>query len=491
INHVSANNNHYEDKNIGIKTTYIYRVIAYNDIGQSLYSNEAKISTPGPSLAPSGLNGVASGPFQINLSWNDNSSDEEGFIIEKKIRDKLYEVGRVSKNNTIFTDIKKKKKTAYSYRVRSYNRFGSSDYSQEVTITTLQPPLTTPGDLKASAPQDGCIHLTWQDNPDDEAGVVLERASFLPLLMGEGRGEGDFQEIANIASGASSYMDIKLVSNSTYQYRMRAVKGNEYSIYSNTVVVKTPNTVPKAPDNLILINASREAISICWQDNSSNETGFRIERAAGGGTEYKVIATVDGNICTLEDRDVMSRMSYQYQVIAYNDIGESQPSNLLIAVALGQGEINLLQKSIQHSLGQEEFAPQLKWSFQTGQGIRNSSAILSNDKKLFFGSTDGKIYCLKADTGEQSWAYGTLKPIVSSPVLDTDNDTVYAGSRDGYLYSLTLDGNLRWKYYIGDSVESAPIIHNGVIYIISVPFPSWGRFVGNTLLLMGFGQQPG
>ena len=458
IYHVPANINHYEDKNIGIKTTYIYRVRAYNDIGQSLYSNEIKISTPGPPLAPFGLNGIAVDPFQINLSWGDNSNDEEGFIIEKKIREKFYEVGRISKNNTIFTEINLTPKTAYSYRVRSYNKFGSSDYSQVVTITTLQPPLTPPGSLKASAPQDGCIHLTWQTNPDDEAGFVLERAS----------SDTDFQEIASIAQGASSYMDIKLVSNSIYHYRMRAVKGDEYSIYSNTVAVKTPNTIPKPPDNLILVAASREAISICWQDNSSNETGFRIERAEGTDNEYKVIATVEGNICTLEDKDVLGRMSYQYQVIAYNDIGESQPSNLLVAVALGQGEINLLQKSIQHSLGQEEFAPQLRWSFQTGQGIRNSSAILSNDKKLFFGSTDGKIYCLKSDTGEQLWAYETLKSIVSSPVIDPDNDTIYAGSRDGYLYSLTLDGRLRWKYYIGDSVESSPIIHDGVIYIISI-----------------------
>ncbi|MFH1898349.1 MAG: PQQ-binding-like beta-propeller repeat protein [Candidatus Desantisbacteria bacterium] len=455
---VPTNNSHYEDKNIGIKTTYIYRVIAYNDIGSSLYSNEAKISTLGPPLPPSGLNGIASGPFQINLSWIDNSNDEEGFIIEKKIREKFYEIARVSKNNTIFTEINLIPKTAYTYRVRSCNKFGSSDYSQVVTITTTQPPLAPPSNLEASAPQDGCIHLIWQDNPDDEAGFVLERASQ----------DTDFQEIASIASGATSYMDIKLVANSTYHYRMNAVKGNEHSIYSNTVVVKTPNTIPKPPDNLILVAASREAIHISWQDNSSNETGFRIERAEGGSTEYKVIATVERNICNFEDTDILGRGTYQYQVVAYNDIGESQPSNLLIAIALGQGEISLLQKSIQHPLSCEEFAPQLKWSFQTGQGIRNSSAILSNDKKLFFGSTDGKIYCLKSDTGEQLWAYETLKPIVSSPVMDTDDNVIYAGSRDGYLYSLTTDGRLRWKYSIGESVESSPIIHNGVIYIISV-----------------------
>ncbi|MFH1860768.1 MAG: fibronectin type III domain-containing protein, partial [bacterium] len=456
-----ANKKYYEDRNISPETTYIYRICAYNDIGNSLYSYEVKVVTPSlpnPPSSPAGLKGIATSPSQINLSWTDESDDEDGFIIEKKIREKFYETGRVPKNNTIFTEINLMPKTSYTYRTSSFNKFGVSDYSKEITVTTLQPPLQSPSDLETSAIQEGCVQITWQDNSDGETGFILERASRT----------GDFQEIATIASEGISYMDIKLLADSIYHYRIRAVKGNEYSGYSNTAVVRTRNAIPKPPDNLILVTAHREAITIAWKDNSSNETGFRIERAEGTNTEYKTIATVGQDEKHFEDRDVLGGINYQYMVVAYNEMGESQPSNMLIAVALAPGEVSLLRKSIQHSLGQEEFSPKLKWSFQTGQGIRNSSAVLTQDGKMFFGSTDGKIYCLNADTGEQLWVYETLKSIISSPVLDNDNNTIYAGSRDGYLYSLATDGSLRWKYYTGDSVESSPIIHNGVIYVISV-----------------------
>ncbi|MDI6781084.1 MAG: PQQ-binding-like beta-propeller repeat protein [bacterium] len=456
---LEADKRYYKDKNISPKTIYTYRVYAYNDIGNSRYSYEVKVVTsapPTPPAPPAKLSGMAASPSQINLSWMDESSDEEGFIIEKKIREKFYEAGRVSKNNTIFTEINLMPKTAYTYRASTYNKFGVSDYSNEITITTLEPPLQFPDKLEASAVCEGCVKITWQDNSDGETGFILERASQT----------GDFQETAIIAPEGISYIDIKLLPDSIYHYQIRAVKGNEYSGYSNRAMVRTRNAIPRLPDNLILVTTSRNGITIAWKDNSSNETGFRIERAEGTSTEYKTISTIRQDTRSFEDKDVLGGASYQYRVAAYNEIGESQMSNVLFAVALAPGEVSLLQKSIQYSLSQEEFAPRLKWSFQTGQGIRNSSAVLSQDGKMFLCSTDGKVYCLKSDTGEQLWAYETLKSIVSSPVLD--NDTIYVGSRDGYLYSLTTDGRLRWKYYAGDSIESSPTVHNGVIYVISI-----------------------
>jgi hypothetical protein len=46
----------------------------------------------------------------------------------------------------------------------------------------------------------------------------------------------------------------------------------------------TTTVVPIAPSNLTGIVASTTQINLQWTDNSTNETGFKIERKSGTGT---------------------------------------------------------------------------------------------------------------------------------------------------------------------------------------------------------------
>ena len=63
-----------------------------------------------------------------------------------------------------------------------------------------------------------------------------------------------------------------------------------------------------------------------WEDNSGNENGFKIWRAEPGGT-YAQIAARPSNATSYVDTTVTAGVTYCYQVLAYNDAGESAPSN--------------------------------------------------------------------------------------------------------------------------------------------------------------------
>lgn len=82
-----------------------------------------------------------------------------------------------------------------------------------------------------------------------------------------------------------------------------------------------PIVVPVAPTNLVG-NLTNSQIVLTWTDNSTNETGFTIERKIGTGT-YTQIGTVATNIATYSDVAVSAGNTYTYRVFSTNSAGNS------------------------------------------------------------------------------------------------------------------------------------------------------------------------
>jgi outer membrane protein assembly factor BamB len=103
----------------------------------------------------------------------------------------------------------------------------------------------------------------------------------------------------------------------------------------------------------------------------------------------------------------------------------------------------------------------LKWTFATGGPIRSSPAVYNG--RVYFGSRDGYIYALDADTGAKLWALQTGGWVDSSPVIV--GGVVYCGSNDGNLYALdAATGAKRWSFNSRYGVRSSPAVADGVIY---------------------------
>ena len=87
-----------------------------------------------------------------------------------------------------------------------------------------------PSELRAFTVSANQIDLQWKDNTGDEDGFKIERAS-----------GGDFIEIGVVDSNSTRYQDNDLIPLTTYRYRIRACRGNEYSLYSNIASATTLN----------------------------------------------------------------------------------------------------------------------------------------------------------------------------------------------------------------------------------------------------------
>jgi outer membrane protein assembly factor BamB len=88
----------------------------------------------------------------------------------------------------------------------------------------------------------------------------------------------------------------------------------------------------------------------------------------------------------------------------------------------------------------------VKWEFPTGGRVVSSPVI--QDKIIYFGSNDGNIYAVDAESGRQVWKRATKGPVASTPAVV--NGTLYALSYDGKLYALDgKTGAVQWKFATG------------------------------------------
>jgi uncharacterized protein (TIGR02145 family) len=78
---------------------------------------------------------------QIDLTWTDNSNNEDGFKIQRKTGSGNFaDIGSVGRDVTKYSDKNLILNTTYTYRVYSYNQLGFADsYTNEVTVTVVGP----------------------------------------------------------------------------------------------------------------------------------------------------------------------------------------------------------------------------------------------------------------------------------------------------------------------------------------------------------------
>ncbi len=324
---VAANVTSYSNTGLTANTKYGYRIRSYNSAGNSAYSNLVNATTLAgttPPSAPSNLVATAVSSSQINLTWTDNASNEDGFKIERKTGagGTYAEVGAVAANVTSFSNTGLAASTQYFYRVFAHNAGGNSANSNEANATTQSPPTppNAPTSLSATAVSASQINLSWTDNASNEDGFKIERKT--------GAG-GTYAEVGAVAANVTSFSNTGLAASTEYFYRVYAHNTAGNSVFSNEANATTQSTPtpPNAPSGLTATTISSSQINLAWTDNASNEDGFKIERKTGAGGTYAEVGSVGANVISFSNTGLAASTQYFYRVFAHNLGGNSTFSN--------------------------------------------------------------------------------------------------------------------------------------------------------------------
>jgi serine/threonine protein kinase len=217
-----------------------------------------------PPAAPANLVATPLSPSEITLTWQDNSNNEDAFVIQRCAadwgpeqgcpREDFRDFARVATNVTAHTDQGLTAADSYSYRVYALNAKGKSEYSNVATATASVsgPPPAAPTALEAGVPfkslwlcdESYCYYtweydLWWQDNSDNEDGFLLELCA--------GAGCTAFTRYDTAPANATDYhISAPAVFCVVWNWRVRAHNGGGYSGYSNSVVVTPPECQVKS-----------------------------------------------------------------------------------------------------------------------------------------------------------------------------------------------------------------------------------------------------
>ena len=253
--------------------------------------------------APSNVQASPADQHSINLTWNDNSNNEDGF--------KVYGsggtyIGQVGANTNAYTVGGLDPNTNHCYVVSAFNSSGESAKSDQACATT--------GQFAPSAPSNAQIvpvdagsgwMLTWQDNSNNEDGFQIA---------------GDYynQTPVNIQqTGANVASYVLPTDQAVYDcFDVSAFNSGGYSGWSNWACKPS---VPAPPSNVQTVALSPTEVRVTWQDNSNNEDGFVVRK------DYNV--TVGANTTSYVWENVSPNTWWCFEVAAYNAAGQSDWSD--------------------------------------------------------------------------------------------------------------------------------------------------------------------
>ena len=310
---MGRNANSYTDLNVSPQTNYYYKVRAKINDNEvySDFSNETSALTA-PLSAPANLSFNVISKTEVELTWDDTSNMEAGFIVEKKIGllSQWYQVSQLEPNITKYNDKWISSTEPTFYRIKAFDRSTAVSYSNEIQLSMDAPEV--PGNLQATIMSTNDVKLTWKDNSSTEEGFIIE-AKQLYL----------FREIGRVGSNTTTFIYHDAIPGKTMKYRIRAVKGLVQSNPSNEVATVTLEN--STYSDLGTVSWAVESINNLASRNvfDSNSGKFNPKQVITRGEYCAILVRSLGLEKTAAGRfaDVTARHKYYKEIMAAEYFG--------------------------------------------------------------------------------------------------------------------------------------------------------------------------
>lgn len=218
-----------------------------------------------------------------------------------------------------------------------YGEGGSGWYARQVHVALLGDPTlrmhpVIPANNLRGTPSGNSMSLSWNPSTDSEI-------QGYHVYRGAGPNSA-FTRLTSSPISGTSFSDNNYAAGTTYMVRAVKLERSGGGTYFNgSQGVFFPESggggsspqVPSAAANLAATAVSPSQINLVWQDTSSSESGFRIERQTATAGVWVQVGAVGANTTSFSNTGLTPGVTYSYRVVALNSAGGAPSSNAAVA----------------------------------------------------------------------------------------------------------------------------------------------------------------
>jgi len=221
---------------------------------------------PPPQDPPGNLRVLVKTHDSISVAWDDTPTETSYTVRWRQSSSGAWDgQAPLAQDTTSYTISGLSPETEYLIQVEATGPGGTAA-AGPISVTTdgVAPPAAT--NLQVTGTTSSSISLSWQDNATNETGYRVEHRQ---------QGDSSWTRGPNLPANTTSYTVTGLQELTTYE--LRVVAFNSWGdTPSAQVTAQTQGSPPAAPTNLRLVSATSNSMVVAWDDNATNETGYRV-----------------------------------------------------------------------------------------------------------------------------------------------------------------------------------------------------------------------
>lgn len=337
-------------------------------------------ANPSPPRAPVNLLGHVLSETSLSLSWEDQSGNETGFIIEQGEgdlpQDSLWSaVDTVDANTVTATLQDRHPATEYRYRVLAVNPAGKSTPTELVLfLNTADAAPTQPIGLTVERIDGLRVQLRWLDLSANEIEFDIE-GGVSPQV---------YTELAHAPANSTSWISGDLRPFEEYNFRIRATNTYGKSAYVTAGPLIPGQTALSAPFAVTASAISESQIHIQWNDSNIIAERFLLRESVGDTDTFQQIAVIGIDSLEIILNGRTPNTTYYYLLVAQNRLRTSPASNFDRA---STAEVVPLPPSLASAAIEDELTVRLTWQdnsdietgFELAESYDNSQNYVTLD----------------------------------------------------------------------------------------------------------------